>query len=316
NETVWIPPLLAHPDKTKDAIFMAGGNVDGTTGSHMIKLEVINNGEIIPTQFDFNFGTSGGTISAMGMSPLDYNQLYVATTNGSIYKSNDGGENFDHVQFGIPGSNYLYGSCIKPSKIDVNTVYLSGSGYFNPAVYVSHDGGESYAPMNNGMPPTLVFCLAPNEDESLIFAATEAGPYVYITEDQQWYDLSGGNTPYQTYWSVEYLEDSQTARFGTYGRGIWDFELNKIITEVEETSKKELKFVISPNPFTDYIDIKITAAKNVTITVSDINGKIMKTTMQKSNENIRIDLQNIKSGTYFVTIFMDNIKETRKIIKI
>ena len=30
----------------------------------------------------------------------------------------------------------------------------------------------------------------------------------------------------QVYWSLEYIHEIQTVRFGTYGRGIWDFTFN------------------------------------------------------------------------------------------
>ena len=33
----------------------------------------------------------------------------------------------------------------------------------------------------------------------------------------------GFEGPDQTYWTVEYVPEIYTARFGTYGRGIWDF---------------------------------------------------------------------------------------------
>ena len=33
--------------------------------------------------------------------------------------------------------------------------------------------------------------------------------------------------PDQTYWTVDYIPEINTARFGTYGRGIWDFILNE-----------------------------------------------------------------------------------------
>ena len=32
--------------------------------------------------------------------------------------------------------------------------------------------------------------------------------------------------PDQTYWTVEYIAGIQTVRYGTYGRGIWDFILD------------------------------------------------------------------------------------------
>ena len=73
------------------------------------------------------------------------------------------------------------------------------------------------------MPNTLVFELAGTPDDAYFFAATEVGAYVFIAEDATWTDLAGISAPDQTYWSVEYIPELNTARFGTYGRGIWDF---------------------------------------------------------------------------------------------
>jgi hypothetical protein len=52
---------------------------------------------------------------------------------------------------------------------------------------------------------------------------------VYIAEDEEWTDLAGISAPDQTYWSVEYIPELNTARFGTYGRGIWDFIMDESI---------------------------------------------------------------------------------------
>ena len=65
--------------------------------------------------------------------------------------------------------------------------------------------------------------LAGTLDDEYFFAATEIGPYVYISEEGAWTYLSGISAPDQTYWSVEYIPELHAARFGTYGRGIWDF---------------------------------------------------------------------------------------------
>ena len=35
------------------------------------------------------------------------------------------------------------------------------------------------------------------------------------------------SAPDQTYWSVDFIPEINTARFGTYGRGIWDFVLDE-----------------------------------------------------------------------------------------
>ena len=38
--------------------------------------------------------------------------------------------------------------------------------------------------------------------------------------------------PDQTYWTVEYVSEINSARFGTYGRGIWDFIVDENINIV------------------------------------------------------------------------------------
>ena len=122
-----------------------------------------------------------------------------------------------------PESHYFYGSTILPSPINQQRIYIGGSGYSNPAIYLSEDGGESFFAFDEGLPNTLVYELASLPDESIIFAATEVGPYAYSFEQGIWEDMAGDHAPDQVYWSVEYIHEIRTVRFGTYGRGIWDF---------------------------------------------------------------------------------------------
>jgi len=317
NGDAWIPPLVSHPDKSQNAIFIAGGNLDTLKDeSHIIRLDINQFGQIEPTELAHDFSTFGGDVASIGINNFDYNQMYVLTSNGVSYKSVDGGASFDRKDFGFPDGHWLYGSCIKPSKLDPNVIYISGSGYSNPGVFKSVDAGETYQPMSNGLPSTLVFCIAPNEDESLIFAATEAGPYVYIAALDEWFDLSGVETPNQTYWSVEYLEESETARFGTYGRGIWDFEVENIMVGIEEEiASNKMNFETFPNPFTDRLIINSNYADLTNVSIVDQQGRLVKKYTNQKLKNLSLDLSDLNNGIYFVTIKMNNRSVTEKIVK-
>jgi hypothetical protein len=70
----------------------------------------------------------------------------------------------------------------------------------------------------------MVYQIAISSDGKYLFAATELGPYVCLLPANDWRYL-GNSAPDQTYWSVEYIPSRKVARFGTYGRGIWDVEL-------------------------------------------------------------------------------------------
>lgn len=315
NETVWIPPIIPGPDPSKNIIIAAGGSInESSNGSHLLQLEYVNN-EISATELPFNFAVSGGQISAMAIDHFDQNKWYVATTNGHFYRSVNGGQNFTRTATMLSESHYLYGSCILPSKINENVVYLSGNGYNFKPVYRSTNGGQTFQPFSTGLPSTMVFNIVANEDESLLFAATEAGPYVYVVAKEKWYSLHGKDTPNQTYWSVEYVPQIKTARFGTYGRGIWDFQVKEIITSSDNIIIAKNNFSIYPNPAADKIFVTSQDDEMILpITIKDNQGRtIMRTSTVK---NAPLDVSHLPSGHYFVERVKQGQVTVQKFIKI
>lgn len=217
---MWLAPLIADPQQSNVA-YLGGGTV--TSGNHIIKLTA-SSWAIDYEQLDQSFS---GTISAMAISPINYNYRYVLTESGKFYHSADAGDSWQMTNnFTGPSPQYFYGSTIEPSPVELGIVYIGGSGYSNSPVYQSSNHGVSFQSMNAGLPNTLVFQLATSDGGELLFAATEVGPYVYDVYDEEWFDLAGVFAPDQTYWAVDFVPALQTARFATYGRGIWDFILD------------------------------------------------------------------------------------------
>lgn len=312
TNSVWIPPLLANPDRDINGIYVAGGNLYDNSGSHMIRIDRVN-GQFITSQFDQDFSINGGgAITAMAFNHFDNDIIYVATQYGNIFTSNDAGSTFTQVQNSTVEGHYLYGSCLYPSKLDPNIVFLSGSGYTGASVLKSTDGGLSYHPMSEGLPPTLVFAIEPNEDESLIFAATEAGPYVYISEDQSWYPLSGLSAPSTGYWSVEYLPETKTARFGTYGRGIWDFEIEELILDVK-SKESRIDVNIYPNPASENITIDLNGQYQTEIKIINTKGVLIKSEI--INETATIDISDFAMGSYYIYFIVNESPVVKSFVK-
>ncbi|MEM6343354.1 MAG: T9SS type A sorting domain-containing protein [Bacteroidota bacterium] len=226
---LWLAPLMVDP-LIPNIAYLGGGGINGN-GTHIVKLTAgINSISYQQLPYDF---PGGGSISAMAISPLNHNFWYVITDNANYFFSLDGGNTWNATNHAnLPGSQYFYGNKILPSPTQLGRIYLAGSGYNNSPAYVSNDNGQTFTAIDNGLPNTLVYGLACTPDESMVFAATEVGPYLYLPADDTWYPIEGMGAPDQTYWSVEYVEELRAARFGTYGRGIWDFVICDSLSEL------------------------------------------------------------------------------------
>lgn len=314
---LWLPPMMASPNPEEDAIYMAGGSLESDGGSYLIKLTA--DGTRINAEtgtFNFQAESADGEISALATAPSNPNHWYVATSNGRFFFSKDAGETWEQSLNFVVQGQFFYGQAIHVSQLNENIVYLAGSGYSNPAVFVSKDGGENFTALNRGLPNTLVLGLAADPAEQFLFAATETGPYVYIHDEDRWYPLRANCAPNHTYWSVEYVPSLGTARFGTYGRGIWDFTLDPMVNTQEDLAiKADLR--LFPNPARDWLQVSISPSliqsSNLQLRLFSANGQLIEQLVVQ-DPTTRLDLRQLQAGTYWVELNDGQRRTTRPII--
>lgn len=275
---LWLPPVVVDPYESTVA-YVANG--DGQSmGSYIWRLSYAGTGEIQAEKLPFDFSEgSVRTITAFAISTLDDRYWYVLTDDGAFFTSEDMGETFTQsASFKGPSSHYFYGASVVPSKLHFGTVYVAGSGYSNDAVYVTEDHGANFQAISTGLPPTLVFDLAVDTEEEMLYAATEVGPYAYDLALGQWFDIQGTTAPDHVYWSVEYLPGTNVARFGTHGRGIWDFSVtSNASVRTPNTPTEALRVTASPSIFKDQCKISLTVsdAQRYAVRVFDITGRLI-----------------------------------------
>ena len=318
NQTVWLPPITLNGETS---ILLAGGSLNADSSSHIIELSLSENKSINATQIEFDFKevSNGGDLSALAVSPLDPKLWYAATSNGYFFSSENGGVTWDKNESLSLNGNYLYGQAIFPSRVDKNRVILGGSGYSNAPVFISNDKGNTFTPMDTGLPPTLVYRIDANTNESVFFAATEAGPFAFVPSLGNWYPLNNGCAPNQTYWSVEWIESEQIARFGTFGRGIWDFEVQKISNTNTFVSNFP-QISIFPNPTSSSLNIDLSRYSNLTTPIRyaifNSNGqRVLFGEFDFSATNFKIDLETLPSGQYYLSIISNGQTTAQKFIK-
>lgn len=266
---LWMPPIMEDPSAV-DRAFLGGGGTDG--GAHIWHLTAHALWVSAEEQpYDFSLGEDGVRVAAMEYSPIDPNYRYVLSSVGNFFLSTDGGTTWEHTPaFEGPASHYFYGSSIIASPTTLGKVYIAGSGYSNPPAYSSNDHGLTFTEMDEGLPNTLVYEMAITPDEQMLFAATEVGPYVYLFDEGRWFDMAGLSAPDQVYWTVDYVDPISTVRFGTYGRGIWDFVIDSVTLVFEEKVNLPVKAELTayPNPFNSRVTISFDLPH-------DAQGKLM-----------------------------------------
>lgn len=163
-------------------------------------------------------------VTALEFSPIDPNYAWCATSAGQIYYSTDAGVTWTQSGNSGPGAHYFYGSTIVASSKYLTEVWVAGSGYSNAPVVYSANGGVTFVDKSNGLPNTLIYDMCEAADGSReMYAAGQSGAYEYDGQSQTWSLILGAEAPLTTYWSVEAVPAQNIIRFGTYGRGIWDY---------------------------------------------------------------------------------------------
>ena len=292
----WEPPIWI-PNQYPDKCYTAGF-LNNTSGNYLIELQANEGSPATPMQLGYNFEAEiGGKISAIAISPLDYNYFYITTENGYFVYSTDGGNTWNSSLL----SNSMYPRVIHPSQVNLGEVWVGGSGYSNSPIFYSTDNGQSFSDLNTGLPPCRVEAFATDADESNIFAATSIGPFAYAKSEETWSDISGLDAPLVQYMDVEFLNSDNTVRFATYARGIWDFKLMPTTSENSVTSK-DFKIKAYPNPANELISIEVDDnLLNRSFQIVNSSGKILKTGNLKSNIT-EIHISDLYSGIYFINI--------------
>lgn len=73
--------------------------------------------------------------------------------------------------------------------------------------------------------------------------------------------------------------------------------------------------IVYPNPFNGDLSIALTAARETTVTITDMTGKILKT-VNSSEKVIHVDTGDLAAGQYFVTLRSEGAVAARKVVKL
>lgn len=316
----WMPYVLADP-LDPDSFFFCG--------NHIVRYQRAFGTSWVQTAGAQDLTANGGSYTtALAISPIDPDARLSVTDSGLLWWSTDGGATWTMSADTGPSAHYFYGTALEFSPDAAMEAVVAGSGYGGPAAYRTTDGGITWAAIGAGLPPTLVYDIAYEPGGSgAVHAATEDGGYRFDPQAGAWASLDDVDAPLTTYWSVEAVPAGNVMRYGTYGRGIWDWGI-PAGTAVAETSPGAAAGPIlrgGPNPFTDGTSLRFTLAASgpVSMRVVDAGGRRVRDLAVPGGpgeRSVRWDGRDetgreVAAGVYFVRLRTADGTSVRRLVK-
>ena len=110
-------------------------------------------------------------------------------------------------------------------------------------------------------------------------------------------------------------------RVGTFGRGVWEFNILNTISQIATGSADNFELLQNyPNPFnpSTVITFKLPSKQKVKLTVYNTLGEVItepvNSMLSAGTYNVNLNMSGFSSGLYFYKIETDNFSDTKKMI--
>jgi photosystem II stability/assembly factor-like uncharacterized protein len=278
-------------------------------------------------------------ISTIEVSASPANIVYLGTQNKYIYRietANTGDPAVVQLS-NIPTASNSYCSDIAVNPSNADELLVIYSNYSIYSVFHSNDGGQSWGkvagnleqnPSGQGNGPSCRTAkIIPLGNDTLYLVGTSVGLFGTANLDGQntvWKQVADQEIGAVVIETLTYRANDGLLVVGTHGNGIFQTNLtsaNDLLSGVESLLVKNLEMNIYPNPVTHAVNVEFTLKTNsqVNLQLYDELGKLVKRVKKDNytigNNKIQLEIGNLKSGIYFVSLNVDDKVFTRQIVK-
>ena len=282
----WVTPYKMHP--LDNNVIVAGYNVVYKSNTATASWDSIS-----PTY---------GQLKTIALSPSDLNYIYAATYSG-IWVTKDDGQSWDYIGNGLPSGNI---SDITVSNTNPDRVFVTMSSFNNnEKVYESTDAGTTWINISGTKLPNLpVNCiLFQSYSKDDLYIGTDIGVYHKDSTMNEWQIYSTG-LPFVSVRELEIQYNVGKLRAATFGRGVWESDLNSFPASVSSLNPNFIK--VFPNPTEEYFTVTTPyKIDNYKIELFNITGQNI-LSEKLFSESTKIDISNLSKGVYIYNILNGN----------
>ncbi len=172
-----------------------------------------------PISAEFNM-----PLAAVAIAEGNDDVIWAATYDAKIFKTENNGTSWAQVTHPNLPNRFITDLEFDPSNL--NTVYLTYSGYATPHVFKSTDAGASWTNITNNLPdiPANTIQVHPQQP-NLIFLGTDIGVFLSKDAGQTWEPCTNG-LPNVQVTAIVLNPNTNRVVAGTHGRGVYSTELD------------------------------------------------------------------------------------------
>ncbi|MEM7117880.1 MAG: glycosyl hydrolase [Chloroflexota bacterium] len=215
---------------------------DLTRNINRYEVELMGRVWSVDDLYDTGAMSNYSTISNLSESSLVEGLLYVATDDGLIQVSEDGGANWQQAA-PLPGvAELAFIQCVRASQHDSNTVFAIAGvhkmGDYDPYIFESNDRGRSWRSIKGDLPDgTILWAVEQDhQNANLLFLAAEYGLYASPNGGTNWYKLK---TPTIAFRDLKLQRRDNDLVGASFGRGFYVLDDYTPLREIADALDSE-----------------------------------------------------------------------------
>ena len=174
-------------------------------------------------------GQVAGTITAIGVSPLDGQVLWTGSDDGHVNVSTNGGASWTDVSAGLP---VRWITSVKGDPFVRETAYVTVSGFRwaepLPHVFRTTDLGATWTPIASNLPEAPVNDILPDPDTpDRLWVASDLGVYQSTNGGGAW-SMLGADLPNVVVSELDLDAANRRLYAGTYGRSVFTIDVDQL----------------------------------------------------------------------------------------
>jgi hypothetical protein len=263
---------------------------------------------------------SYGTLTCIAPSYNNLDVIYTGSDDGNVSVTFNGGATWQSVDDDLP-NRFVTQIAIHPD--DDQTAYVTFSGFkaldYTPHIFKTTDAGVSWVDISSNLPSVPINDVIVTASNNYLYIATDTAVWYSVNQGELW-EILGNNLQIGIVADIKFHEPTNTLYAGTFGRSIYNIDLEHITSTEKLSVNSESLFTVFPNPINTEFNIKVNASidKEIYVFITDMQGKIVqdfgKYNFENTNQKLNFKLKNIASGMYTIHINSDLINSSTKVV--